>query len=150
MSPFRRLEDMSDILHRVQTDLSKLQKTIEKEGEVLLDKIKTAANKAASNKNVVEKRKEIGLLVEAQYKKFEPTLDRIYKDLKGTAEKYGVDVEKIENGVKATTERAAHHLGLGKYSPTKAPKKAAEKAAEHLGSTGEKKKPGRKKGAKKA
>ncbi len=101
---------MNEILTKVQTDLNKLQKTLEREGEVLISKIKDAATKAASNKSVVAKRKEFEKLVETQFKKFEPALDKFYKDLKVTAERYGVNLDKIEDRVKTTTGKATGRL----------------------------------------
>jgi hypothetical protein len=146
---------MNAILNRVQTDWTKFQKSLEKESEVLLDKIVTAANKAANNERVVEKRRNIEKMVESQYKKFEPTLDRIYKDLKGTAEKYGVNVQKIEKGVIATTQSAARRFNLS-FAPAGASFETAPPAApshedgEEVETPASKKKQGRKKGSKKA
>jgi len=101
---------MSDLLTKVQTDLSKLQKTLEREGETILKKIKEAADRAANNKNVVNGRKEIERLVETQYKRFEPTIDRLYTDLKSTAKKDGVNLDTLEKSVKTTTAKAADNL----------------------------------------
>ncbi len=95
---------MNDILAKVQKDLTKLQKTIEKEGEVLIGKLMTAANKATSNKNVVQKRKELEKLVETQIQKLEPAFEKFYTEVKSTAGKYGVDFEKIEKKVRASTK----------------------------------------------
>ncbi len=146
---------MNAILNRVQTDWTKIQKTLEKESEVLVDRLLTAANKAANNQAVLEKRRELERLVETQYKKFEPKLDRFYKDLKGTAEKYGVNVQKLEKGVIATTQSAARRFNWN-LSQSEAPLET-EVAAPHVDEEEElaqsvsgKKKPGRKKGAKKA
>ena len=103
---------MNEILTKVQVDLNKLQKTLEREGEVLIGKIKEAANKAATNKNVVAKKKEFEKLVDTQIKKLEPAFDKFYKELKVTANKYGVNLEKFEEQVKTTTEKAASRLNL--------------------------------------
>ncbi len=98
---------MNEILNKVQSDLGKLQKTLEREGEMLLSKLKDAANKAAANKSVQAKRKEIEKLVETQIKRFEPALDKFYSELKTTASKYGVDMEKVETKVRSAKEKAA-------------------------------------------
>ena len=92
---------MNEILNKVQKDLSKLQKTIEAEGEILLGKLMSAANKATSNKNVVAKRKEIERLIEKQVAKLEPAFEKFYKEAKATAGKYGVNIEKIEKKVRS-------------------------------------------------
>ncbi len=118
---------MNEILTKVQVDLNKLQKTLEREGEVLISKIKEAANKAATNKSVVAKKKEFEKLVDTQIKKLEPAFDKFYQELKVTAGKYGVNLEKLEKSVKTTTEKAAVRLHLKtKVSKAKA-KTAAEK-----------------------
>jgi activator of HSP90 ATPase len=115
---------MNEILTKVQVDLNKLQKTLEREGEVLIGKIKNAANKAASNKSVVEKKKEFEKLVDTQIKKLEPAFDKFYKELKVAAGKYGVNLDKLEKSVKTTTEKAASRLNM-KTKSTKAKPKSS-------------------------
>ncbi|RYZ59088.1 MAG: hypothetical protein EOP07_05085 [Proteobacteria bacterium] len=97
---------MNEILNKFQKDFSKLQKTIEAEGEILLGKLMTAANKATSNKNVVAKRKELEKLVEKQISKLEPAFEKFYKEAKSTASKYGVSLDKIENIEKKVRSKA--------------------------------------------
>lgn len=135
---------MNEILNKVQTDFNKLQKTLEREGEVLISKIKDAANKAASNKSVVAKRKEFEKLVETQFKKFEPALDKFYKDLKVTAKKYGVNLERLEEGVKTgvktTKEKANMRLkreraGGSKEKSSEASARSAPKKSGGSGSS---------------
>ncbi|MBC7662127.1 MAG: hypothetical protein H7249_20720 [Chitinophagaceae bacterium] len=111
---------MNDIFKKVQQDLSKLQSTIEREGEVLLGKLMSAANKATTNKNVIEKRKELEKLVETQISKLEPAFEKFYTEVKSTAGKYGVNIEKIEKKVRSTAKKA------GKTTTAKA-KKATTK-----------------------
>ena len=113
---------MNEILNKVQVDLNKLQKTLEREGEVLIGKIKEAANKAATNKNVVEKKKEFEKLVDTQIKKLEPAFDKFYKELKVAAGKYGVNLDKLEKSVKTTTEKATSRLNRTDKSTKAKPK----------------------------
>ncbi len=146
---------MNEILNKVQVDLNKLQKTLEREGEVLIGKIKEAANKAASNKNVVEKKKEFEKLVDTQIKKLEPAFDKFYKELKVAAGKYGVNLDKIEKSVKTTTEKAASRLNRTDKSTKAKPKtsttttaaseKPASGASAKKSSTGARKKKASKK-----
>lgn len=121
---------MNEILAKVQKDLSKLQKTIEKEGEVLLGKLMVAANKATNSKNVREKRKELERLVESQIQKLEPAFEKFYSEVKTTAGKYGVDIDKIEKKVRSKT-RAVKKTAKGAASKTKksSTKASAEKSA---------------------
>jgi activator of HSP90 ATPase len=146
---------MNEILNKVQVDLNKLQKTLEREGEVLIGKIKEAANKAATNKNVVEKKKEFEKLVDTQIKKLEPAFDKFYKELKVAAGKYGVNLDKLEKSVKTTTEKAASRLTRKDKSTKVKPKtsttttatseKSASGASAKKSSTGARKKKASKK-----
>jgi hypothetical protein len=120
---------MNEILTKVQVDLNKLQKTLEREGEVLIGKIKEAANKAATNKSVVEKKKEFEKMVDTQIKKLEPAFDKFYKELKVAAGKYGVNLDKLEKSVKTTTEKAASRLNIQTKSTKAKPKTQTSTAA---------------------
>lgn len=120
---------MNEILNKVQVDLNKLQKTLEREGEVLIGKIKEAANKAATNKSVVEKKKEFEKLVDTQIKKLEPAFDKFYKELKVAAGKYGVNLDKLEKNVKTTTKKAVSRLNIKTKEPKVKTKSTATAAA---------------------
>ncbi len=148
---------MNDILTKVQFDLNKLQKTLEREGEVLISKIKDAANRAATNKNVAAKRKEFEQLFDNQMRKLEPAFGKLYKDLKTTAGKYGVNFDKIEKSVLSTTERAAErlHIKTKKPAASPSPKAKAGASSERASSVGATKKasgtgPKKKRSSKKA
>ncbi len=119
---------MNEILSKVQKDLSKLQKTIEREGEVLIGKIVTAANKATTNKSVVQKRKELETLFEKQIERFEPAFEKFYTELKSTAGKYGVNLDKIEKKVRARTTRTAKTGTTGGRSKKSTTKSTASSA----------------------
>jgi activator of HSP90 ATPase len=121
---------MNEILTKVQVDLNKLQKTLEREGEVLIGKIKDAASKAATNKSVVEKKKEFEKLVDTQIKKLEPAFDKFYKDLKVAAGKYGVNLDKLEKSVKTTTEKAVSRLKIKSKSSKAKAKTTATSSSE--------------------
>lgn len=116
---------MNELINRVQKDLNKLQATFEKEGEVLLEKIRKSATKA--EKNVNHKKDEVATLIEKQIKKFEPALEKFYQELKVNAGKYGVDLTDIEKKVKTTTKRAATKLKKKSSSKKKSTKKKAVK-----------------------
>ncbi len=126
---------MNEILTKVQVDLNKLQKTLEREGEVLISKIKDAANKATSNKSVVAKKQEFEKLVDSQIKKLEPAFDKFYSELKVTAGKYGVNLDKLEKKVKTTTEKAVSRLNLKTKAPVAKTKAAPEKPMGNGGSS---------------
>ncbi|MBC7532004.1 MAG: hypothetical protein H7318_10530 [Oligoflexus sp.] len=124
---------MNEILNKVQKDLSKLQKTIEAEGEILLGKLMSAANKATSNKNVVAKRKEIEKLIEKQVARLEPAFEKFYKEAKATAGKYGVNIEKIEKKVRSKVKTKAKSTKADaakvKKTTSKAPPASSTKSA---------------------
>lgn len=127
---------MKDFIARVQNDLNKLQKTIEKEGDQLVKKMRAAATKAANNKNLSAKAREIEQLVENQMKKLEPAVVKIVKNIKTNAEKYGIDlkdlekkVEKAANAAKSTIRKARGKTTAAKKSAPKRKRPAAKKAA---------------------
>jgi len=124
---------MNEILNKVQKDLSKLQKTIETEGEILLGKLMSAANKATSNKNVVAKRKELEKLVESQIQKLEPAFEKFYKEVKTTAGKYGVDMEKIESKVSKVRATAKSKVKAKTAKTDSKAKKTTSKAGSAVG-----------------
>jgi hypothetical protein len=128
---------MKEILTKVQVDLDNLQKTLKREGEVLISKITDAANKAASNKSVVAKKQKFEKLVDSQIKKIEPAFDKFYSELKVTAGRYGVNLDKLEKRVKSTTEKAVSRLNLKTKAPLAKTKAAVEKP---MGSGGSNKK----------
>lgn len=117
---------MNDFINKVQKELNKLQKTLEKEGEVMMKKIKTRAAKAETK--VSDRKKDISVLIDKQLQKFEPAVEKFYKELKTSAGKYGIDLTDIESKVKSTTRKAAKSLNLGtKKKKTK--KKVTKKNA---------------------
>ena len=137
---------MNELINRVQKDLNKLQGTFEKEGEVLLEKIRKSAKKAESDVSV--KKDEVAHLIEKQIKKFEPALAKFYKELKTNASKYGIDLNDFEERVVTTTKRAAAKLKKKSSSKkkSKTKKKATKKKATKKAA---KKAPAKKKAAKK-
>lgn len=118
---------MKDFINRVQADLNKLQKTIEKEGDQLVKKIRTAATKAANNKNLGAKAREIEQLVENQMKKLEPAVVKIVKNIKTNAEKYGIDLKDIEKKVEKAAKAAKSKINKARGKTTATAKKSAPK-----------------------
>ncbi len=118
---------MNELIARVQKDLNKLQKSLEKEGEILLKKIRKTAAKAEDN--VSHKKDEVAKLIQKQVKNFEPALEKFYKEIKTNAGKYGVDIDNLENRVKSTTQKAAAKLNLKKKKVSKKKSKKVTKKA---------------------
>jgi hypothetical protein len=140
---------MNDFVNKVQKELNKLQKTFEKEGEVLLKRIRTRAAQAETN--VSSRTKDISELIESQMKKIEPAFDKFYKELKTSAGKYGIDLGDIENRVRTTTKKAAARFNLGgKSTTTKRKTKKTAKKKKAKKTTAKKKTTTKKKSAKKS
>ncbi len=129
---------MKDFINRVQADLNKLQKTIEKEGDQLVKKIRTAATKAAKNKNLTAKAREIEQLVENQMKKIEPAVVKIVKNIKTNAAKYGIDLKDLEKRVEKAANVARSTIRKARGKAKKASRTSAKRkrpAAKRAGAT---------------
>lgn len=91
---------MKNFVAKIQKDFASLQKTLEKESDVVISRIKAAASEIANNKNVAKKRKEIEKIISQQRKKLEPAVSKFFKEIALSAKKYGIDVSGIETGIK--------------------------------------------------
>ena len=127
---------MNDFIGRVQKELNKLQKTLQKEGDDLVKKIRTAAKK----KNVPTRSDEVAELLETKMRTFEPALEKFYKEVKTNASKYGINLSPIEESLKKTTKKAADKLNIKTKAKKKKTKKAASKAKKAKKTTAKKKK----------
>ena len=97
---------MNDLIKKIQKDLTKLQTTVEKEGEQLLKK----ANKLAKKKHIPMNVDDAADLLERQITKIEPAIEKFYKQLKEHADKYGIDLSGIESKILDKTEIAKSKL----------------------------------------
>lgn len=118
---------LKDFLKNFQKDLNVLQKTLKKESDELVKKVKTTANKDS----VVAKRKELEQLIEKNLKKYEPTINKFVHELNTSAKKAGVDLTQLEKKVKDNLKTARTRLTkAGDAVKKKAPgKKAGGKKA---------------------
>ena len=105
---------MKEFIGRVQKDLVKLQQTLKKEIDDFGQKIKSAAK----SRNVTAKTREIERLLETRLRKFEPAIEKFYKEVKANAGKYGIDLSGLERTVK--TARTKWKKGTGKTASTAA------------------------------
>lgn len=124
---------MNSFISRVQKDLNRFQKAFQKESDDLVKKIKKLGDQAKKNK-VAERRKEIENLIETKLRGLEPVFDKLFKEIKVSARKYGIDLTGIEKRVttslgksvkKATKKKAAKK----KATANKATKKSTAKKA---------------------
>jgi hypothetical protein len=99
-------KQLKEFMANFQKDLATLQKTIMKESDDLVTKVKTAAQKD----NLQAKRKEIEQIVEKNLKKYEPTINRFVHDLNKNAKKAGVDLTQLEKKVRSNLATARKKL----------------------------------------
>ena len=119
---------MNDLIKKLQKDLTKLQSTFEKEGEQLLKK----ANKLAKDKHIPMNVDEATDLLERQITKLEPAIEKFYTQIKGHADKYGIDLSGIESKIMDKTAQAKEKLKPKKKAASKtkvAKKKTVKKKA---------------------
>lgn len=116
---------LKEFLSNFQKDLNTLQKSVKKESEDLVQKLKTAANKDS----VQAKRKELEQMVEKKLKKFEPTINKFVHELNVSAKKAGVDLTELEKKVRTNLQTARTRLSkAGTEVKAKAKKRTARKA----------------------
>ncbi len=146
---------LKDFLEKFQKDLNVLQKTLKREGDDLVKKVKTAANRD----NLQAKRKDIELVIEKNLKKYEPTINKFVSELNTSAKKAGVDLSDLEKKVKDNLHAARAKLSKtgetvkakatkAKAGATKAGAKTAKKASAKKAAA--RKVPGKKTAAKKS
>ncbi len=120
---------MKKLVARIQRDISKLQKTVHKEGNDLLNKIKKLDFKS----NLESTRDELKKVLSAKLKKMEPTYHNFIEELRNNAKKAGIDVSKVEKNLKKKVTQAKKQLNLrskqkAKSGLAKAKAKAKAKA----------------------
>lgn len=105
---------MEQLLKRIKTDVTKFTTAIKKEGDTLLQKINSFNLKEGLQKT----KKQLEEKALENYKKFEPTRQKILTDLSLRVKKITSDVSHTENKVKKTE---------GKKTTQKAKKVAPKK-----------------------
>ncbi len=101
---------MKKLIARIQNDIGKLQDSVQKEGNDLLEKIKSLDLKT----NLEQTKAELTKVLAAKLKKMEPTYHNFVEELRKNAKKAGIDVDKLEKGFKKKTK------SLKKKTPGKA------------------------------
>lgn len=90
---------MKKIINKLTTELTHLQKTVQKESTDILKKLK----KLHLKENIEGKRKDLEKLIERKYKAFLPTYNRFAGELRKIAKNAGIDIDKWEKGLQQTT-----------------------------------------------
>ena len=128
---------MKKLIARLQKDISKLQKTVHKEGNDLLKKIK----QLDLSNNVGFTKKELLHAIGTRIKKFEPTYNTLVAEIKKNAKKAGIELDKIEKNLKSKAKKAKKEFsaftkkkGMKSKSGNKSgsKKRTGKKPAEHV------------------
>ena len=113
---------MKGFISKLQRDLNRLQETLQKEGADLVQKVKHIADK----ETIEVKAREVEKLIAAKLKKFEPAFELLLKEIRKGASSAGIDLSKIEKGIKkqATATKTRINAAKAKAAKAKAGKKA--------------------------
>jgi hypothetical protein len=141
---WQQTEDfMNKLIAKLQKDLNMLQTTLEREGDKLVKKIKTAAKKNGVPTDV----DHFETLIEEQVKKFEPALDKFLGNVKTSAAKYGIELDGIEQKVRHTAKVASTKLRPKRKKATATNTTGSTRATKASGTTAKKAKATRAKAA---
>lgn len=105
---------MKKLLAKIQKDISKLQKVVNKEGNDLLDKIKKLDLKT----NIENTREELMKVLSGKIKKLEPTYKTFIEEIRKNAKKAGLELEKFEKTLKEKAKGAKKNFGSLKKKKT--------------------------------
>ena len=122
---------MKKLIARIQSDISKLQDSVQKEGNDLLDKIKKIDLKS----NIEQTKTELKKVLTAKLKKIEPTYHTFVEELRKNVKKAGIDIDKIEKGIK---KKASAMKKKGSAKGKLAKGKTRRKTKKTLTQTGQK------------
>ena len=119
---------MKEFINKLQQDLTKLQKTLEKEGQDLLKKVKTAADKVAKNKKMQQTQNELERLIKSGLKQVEPAVSKFVTGVRENAKKFGINLSDLEKRVNNATRVAKTQMKKLKRKITVTKKNTATKA----------------------
>lgn len=140
---------MKEFINKVQSDLNRLQSTLQKEGDDLIKRVKAATDK----KNLDRAYEEVEKQMSAKLKKFEPAMQKFFTAIEKNAARAGIDLSDLETRVRTTANRAAAYAGVstgrarstnvrkkkvGRKKTTTAKKKAVKKTAKKVARTAKK------------
>ncbi len=122
---------MKKLIARIQSDISKLQDSVQKEGNDLLDKIKKIDLKS----NIEQTKTELKKVLTAKLKKIECNYHTFVEELRKNVKKAGIDIDKIEKGIK---KKASAMKKKGSAKGKLAKGKTRRKTKKKLTQTGQK------------
>ena len=93
---------MEFLLERLKNDMAKIQFTIKKEGENLVQKIQ----ELDLSRNFQEKKKQLEKLALSNFKKIEPLCQKITTDFANKVKKAAIDLNELESKLRNATDNA--------------------------------------------
>ena len=125
---------MNHLVAKLQKDVEKLQQTILRESNELLERVRNADLKADLRDNIDLKRKEIEKTISNKLKRLEPAYRQFMDELRKNARKAGIDIDKIEKEILeragARLQKVAGTRSAGKAAGKKVTKSAKKKATQ--------------------
>lgn len=106
---------MRNLFNKLQKDLTKLQTTLQKEGNDLLTRIK----KLDVLDNIDTRRKEIESVIVGKLSKLEPAYFNFLDEVQKNAEKAGINLKKFESEFLKRTESARKTVSAVRKSKSK-------------------------------
>lgn len=97
---------MEYLLERLKNDIAKIQATIKREGETLVQKIQ----ELDLTKNFHEKKKQLEKMALANFKKIEPLCQKITTDFANKVKKAALDLNHLEEKLRRATDTARMSL----------------------------------------
>ena len=119
---------MKDFVARIQKDLTRLQTTIEQEGDDLIKKIRALTDK----KKIEKARHDLEGVLHKKLQSFEPAIKKFITAIEQNAAKAGIDVKAVEKKVRTTADKARAKITTKTGTQSRATattKKTAKKAA---------------------
>lgn len=116
---------MNRLVAKLQKDIEKLQQTIQKESNELLEKVRSIDLK----ENFEHKKKEVEKTLAQKLKKLEPAYHQFMNELKKNASKAGIDLDKIEKEIMSIAAARLQKTGSKTSSRNTHAKKTAKKVS---------------------
>ena len=125
---------MKNLVGRLKKDLSRLQETLQKEGDLLIKNLKKTVESSETKEAILEKTRDVEKVIEQRLKQFEPAINNFMTGVRSNAQKYGIDVSKFETRITsaakaAKTKMASRGKKRSEAKSAKIAKKTKKKSA---------------------
>lgn len=97
---------MKSFVSRLKKDLSQLQDTLKKEGDLLIKNLKKTVETSETREAILTKTKDVEKVIEQRLKQFEPAINNFLTGVRTNAQKYGIDVNKVEARLSSAAKAA--------------------------------------------